>query len=153
MAQRKMRQKGKGEQRPSASVAPGTSRGGAWRAAQRGRSLLPTLTQKGESAYHYQVIFCFGGPEPSSLTPCQPEDAHRRTPEGREIVMRKTKFSISIEKLQLSREARLYYYLASYRRSVGLPWNRLNESQFEDDPTLPQGIQHALELDDLLLAA
>ena len=62
-------------------------------------------------------------------------------------------YGISIEKLQLSREARLYYYLASYRRSVGLPSNRLNESQFEDDPTLPQGIQHALELDDLLLAA
>jgi hypothetical protein len=62
-------------------------------------------------------------------------------------------YGISIEKLQLSREARLAYYLASWRHSVGLSWNRLDESMFVDDPMLPQGIQHALELDDLLLAA
>jgi hypothetical protein len=61
-------------------------------------------------------------------------------------------YGISIEKLQLSREARLAYYLSRWRRSVGLAWNRLDERQFVDDRKLPHGIQHALELDDLLLA-
>ena len=56
-------------------------------------------------------------------------------------------YGVSVEKLQLSREARLYYHLASYRRSVGLPWNCLDEAQFVDDRTPPLGIQQALDLD------
>jgi hypothetical protein len=56
-------------------------------------------------------------------------------------------YGISIEKLQTSRDARLYFYLARYRHAVGLSWNRLDEQMFEDDAAAPLGIQHALTLD------
>jgi hypothetical protein len=56
-------------------------------------------------------------------------------------------YGVSVEKLQLSREARLYYHLCAYRRAVGLPWVRLDETLFLDDPAPPEGIQHALILE------
>jgi hypothetical protein len=59
-------------------------------------------------------------------------------------------FGISVEKLQLSREARLYWHLCSYRRAVGQPWKRLEEARFSDDQKQPVGIQHAFILDDLV---
>jgi len=57
-------------------------------------------------------------------------------------------FGISVEKLQCSRSARLSYHLARYRRAVGLNWNRLDESCFEDDTTSPLAIQHALDFEE-----
>ncbi len=56
-------------------------------------------------------------------------------------------YGISIEQLQRSRAARLAYYLASYRRALGLPWDRPDETLFVDDPTQPAALQHALSLD------
>jgi hypothetical protein len=59
-------------------------------------------------------------------------------------------FGISVEKLQQSREARLYWHLCSYRRAVGQPSNRLDEACFIDEKKQPAGIQHAFQLDDLV---
>jgi hypothetical protein len=57
-------------------------------------------------------------------------------------------YGVSAEKLQCSREARLYFHLCRYRRSVGLPWTLVDQSWFLDDRTEPAGIQHMLLLDD-----
>ena len=59
-------------------------------------------------------------------------------------------YGVSAEKLQCSREARLYFHLCRYRRSVGLPWIPIEQSWFLDDTTRPAGIQHTLLLDDAL---
>jgi hypothetical protein len=56
-------------------------------------------------------------------------------------------YGVSAEKLQRSREARLYYHLCAYRRTVGLTWTCLDESCFTDDAIPPAGIQHALSLE------
>jgi hypothetical protein len=57
-------------------------------------------------------------------------------------------YGVSAEKLQCSREARLYFHLCRYRRSAGLPWTPVDQSCFLDDTTRPAGIQHTLLLDD-----
>jgi hypothetical protein len=61
-------------------------------------------------------------------------------------------YGVSAEKLQCSREARLYVHLCRYRRSVGLPWTLVDQSRFLDDQREPAGIQHTLILDDKLRA-
>lgn len=58
-------------------------------------------------------------------------------------------YGVSAEKLQLSREARLAYWLASTRRSLGLPWRRVDEALFLDDARAPAGLQTAYDLYDL----
>jgi hypothetical protein len=60
-------------------------------------------------------------------------------------------YGVSAEKLQCSREARLYFHLCRYRRSAGLPWAPVDQSFFLDDITRPAGIQHTLILDDAIL--
>lgn len=55
-------------------------------------------------------------------------------------------YGVSVEKLQVSREARLYYHLVSYRRAVGLPWDRVDERLFVDDRTPPLGVQYELDI-------
>jgi hypothetical protein len=61
-------------------------------------------------------------------------------------------YGVSAEKLQCSREAKLYFHLCRYRRSVGLPWIHVDQSRFLDDQREPAGIQHTLILDDAILA-
>jgi hypothetical protein len=56
-------------------------------------------------------------------------------------------YGVSAEKLQCSREARLYFHLCRYRRSLRLPWTPLDESLFQDDVVAPPGIQHTLVLE------
>jgi hypothetical protein len=61
-------------------------------------------------------------------------------------------YGVSAEKLQCSREARLYFHLCRYRHSVGLPWIHVDQSLFLDDQREPAGIQHTLILDDAIRA-
>ncbi len=61
-------------------------------------------------------------------------------------------YGVSAEKLQCSREARLYFHLCHYRRSLGLPWRRLDESLLLDDAVAPLGIQHTLVLEPAVIA-
>jgi hypothetical protein len=54
-----------------------------------------------------------------------PKLAPRYTPE----------YGLSAEKLQVSREARLAFWLIDYRARVGLPWRRVDERDLLDDST------------------
>jgi len=56
-------------------------------------------------------------------------------------------YGVSAEKLQCSREARLYFHLCRYRRSLGLLWTPLDESLLLDDAVAPLGIQRTLVLE------
>jgi len=60
-------------------------------------------------------------------------------------------YGVCAEKLQCSREARLYFHLCRYRRSLGLPWTPLDQSLFQDDATAPLGIQHTLVLEPAMI--
>lgn len=59
-------------------------------------------------------------------------------------------YGLSAEKLQTSREARLAYGLLSYRAALGLPWQPVDDTDFNDDPAPASWVQ--LSLDSLLAA-
>lgn len=59
-------------------------------------------------------------------------------------------YGLSAEKLQVSREARLAFWLIDYRARSGLPWRRVDEHDLLDEPTPSPWVQ--LSLDSLLAA-
>jgi hypothetical protein len=54
------------------------------------------------------------------------------------------RYGISAEKLQLSRDARLAWWLMRYRDQVGLAWHSLDERDLVDDKVYPPVVEHTL---------
>jgi hypothetical protein len=79
------------------------------------------------------VSFDSSGPAQMAMHGWQ-KIAHRYTPT----------YGFSAEKLQVSREARLAYWLIHYREAVGLSWESVSENFLHDDRTASPWVQLSL---------